>query len=174
MKRVRKDSQGPKRQQVFSIQKWDQLATTSGYAALNEEVENIRCEGDLMYKLLGRPHLVIDNLLPDLLKLIKRKNAPDSTRSRVLREAVHILTLPETRVNTKIFFTLLILNQDQDAREVIQAGLLAPGSQEKFAKFLPRFSEIVHRLFSSRFGKATIVKDVDGVVMEARYLYFSL
>lgn len=163
--------------QVFSRNYLEKLAKENAFSTISKQVEDKRCQTDVMYRLFKRPHLIADKLLNGLVELVKKKNAPNLEQSRVFQEATTILretsALPDS---IKVFMTLIIINVDTDAQSVMRKGyqpqnLWGANAQAHFSMFLEKLSALTTQLLTQSFAFHNIVPLVNTYLVKAEQLY---
>lgn len=163
--------------------KLQKIFDDNGFSAINKQLEDARCEADLMYAIFNRPHIAIPTLLKGFLEIIEKKNTPKLGQSKMYRDAVSFMTEnPRADNRAKIYFVLLIINREPEAQEFIEASYLPqhPGNiwendyKTHFKTFsqthLPRLVESAH---TSAFGAGNIIEFVRSFVLCAKQLYLS-
>lgn len=164
---------------IFLTEHLKKLQEKQGYNVWAKKIEDEKCDTDLMYRLLKRPETVVDALLPGLVEIIEKKNAPDLKESRMHRDAMTFLTEhPRVDAKIKLFYILLIIAREPEAQRVIKAGYSPKcmwGDQwEKRANaFFKHLGEHVIRMSSAPFGETTIEDRVGEFVIGAELLYVS-
>lgn len=163
--------------QVFPKKLLEKLSQENAFTAISKEVEDTRCQTDIMYKLFKRPHLIVDKLLNGLVELTKKKNSPNLEQSRLFREATQILRensmLPDC---IKVYMILIIINIDTDAQGVMRKGyqpqnLWGTNAQSHFSTFLQKLNMLINESMLQQFAYHNIVHIVKTFLVKAEQLY---
>jgi len=163
----------------FKLSVLQSLAEKQGYQAYCKEMEDKRCEADILYRLFHRPETVIDKLLPGLVDIIKKKNSPDLEQSRVFQDGMaFLLNHPRASGEIKLFYTLLIINHEPEAQAVIKAGVTKNNMWEDqwethFKTFLQELDAFTKETFLRRFGETDVLERVEYFNITCELLYFS-
>jgi hypothetical protein len=165
---------------VFSTKHLETLVQKKGYKAWAKQIEDERCESDLMYRLFKQSNETIDTLLRGLVELIEKKNAPDLGDSRMHRDAMAFLFKhPRVDAKVKLFYILLIVAREPEAQRVIEAGydtnknIWGNEWQKKMSVFFKHLEEHVTRMYNSPFGETNIEQVINDFVNAAELLYLS-
>lgn len=165
---------------VFLKKNLEIIVKKKGYDSWAKTLEDERCEADLMYKLFKRPETIVDTLMPGLLEIIEKKNAPDLQESRMYRDAVAFLRKhPRVDARIKLFYILLIIAREPEAQNVIRAGydkinnMWGDQWEKRANAFFKHLGEHVMRLFGSPFGESNIEDRVIEFLIGAELLYVS-
>ena len=159
-----------------------QMSDAKGFTQYNIQLENARCEADLMYAIFRRPQTVIPQLLQGFLEIIKKKNNPKLEQSRIFREAVSFLMdNPNADVRIKIFYVLWILNREPEAKELIKnaylvnhVGNIWEGKcHAHFDKFIKSLAELWRAVEVEPFSTGTIIEVVRATVLCAEQMYLT-
>lgn len=171
------------RYQTFPLKRLREWAEENEYAKRNKEIEDERCEADLLYELFKRPHVAADRLLRGLIELIERKNEPDLERSRMFREARdYVIHHPRCPLLLKQFSILLILSREPDALSVFEAGykphhrgcLWGTQCNQHLRTFVQQHLRcMVDGTMSCAFGESNIVLIVRRFVHDAEHIYLT-
>jgi hypothetical protein len=152
-----------------------------GYNVWVKKLEDERCETDLMYRLFKRPETIVDTLLPGLVELIEKKNAPDLGDSRMHRDAMSFLFKhPRVDAKIKLFYILLIVAREPEAQTVIRAGydksnnsLWGDQWEKRANAFFKHLGEHVIRMYGAPFGETNIEERIGEFLIGAELLYVS-
>jgi hypothetical protein len=176
--------EGQRKRQRFSLQRLQSLADKHAFSKRSRTIEDARCDADLLYALFQRPHTVLPTLLPGLLEMVVKKNAPamddlsmwGDARNYLLASAPHPLADDEI----KVFMVLIIINRDVEAHAVFKAGYSngnlwgdAQAGCAQFDKFLGHLAQLVDGLYKSPFGEANVLQRVFELVVASKIFYLS-
>lgn len=170
-----------RKRQAFDIVELQKLADKHNFTRRNRLVEDRRCANDLLYALFQRPHTVLDRLLPGMLEIATRKNAPDIERERLFCDArSFLLTAPHANEHVRVFAVLLVLNREPEAQTVFKAGYTdgnvwgdAEAGRKRFERFLPHLAQLVEGVFQAPFGETNVVQLMFEMVVGAKIFYLS-
>jgi hypothetical protein len=159
--------------QRYPTQTLHEMATRAGFLANATRVEDERCATDLLYALFRRPHTVAERLLRGLVEVVRTKYAPDFDQSRMCVDAMHYLTgaedAPSVSVTrARVFYTLLILSKEPEARAVFVAGV--PDARHLDA-FIGRLRVMIHGTFLFPFGETNIIHVIQQFLLDAEHEY---
>ena len=166
----------------YSRETLQKMAEKKGFAQCNKQIEDARCEADLMYAIFKRPDTVLPTLLPGLVEIIKKKNSPDLEKSRMFRDAMEfLLKNPNADSRLRIFFTLWIINREQEAKDIIRKAYLVehPGNlwetkcHTHFDRFTHHLAELCKCVQIESFGAGNIIKVIRTTVLCAEQLYLT-
>lgn len=165
---------------AFELGQLEKIAKKKGYTQYCRDLEDKRCEADLMYRLFKRPEEVVDKLLPGFYKIVETKNSPDTQESIVFVDANKFLMLhPRADPKIKLFFVLHVIASEKEAQIVIKAGCKTEGNiwEEEWEKHLNRFfkdlMELVTEFTNAPFGETNIEERVMGFNIAAELRYIS-
>lgn len=170
------------KRQAFHQEKLAQWMAENNFKKRNAELEDDRCQADLLYALFHRPQTVADRLLQGLMDLIVRRNDPDLERSRMFRESHQYVTQhPRAAWVLKVFNILLILSREPGAAEVFEAGydpdspgcLWGHNYKDHLQRFLQNLRFMVDGTMSCSFGECNIVFIVQRFVQDAEMTYLT-
>lgn len=168
--------------QRFPIQQLQQLADKHAFTKHNTAIEDERCQRDLLYALFQRPATVLDQLLPGLLAVVAKKNAPDMETSRLFCDARTFLLDPTIHAdnNIKVFMILIIINRDVEVHAIFKDGYQddnmwgdIKAGHAQFDRFLTHLAQLVDGLFNAPFGESNIIQRVSWLVVESKIFYLS-
>jgi hypothetical protein len=164
----------------FKLSVLQQLAQQQGYDAFCREMEDKRCEADILYRLFHRPETVVDKLLPGLVDIIKKKNTPDLEQSRMFQDGMaFLLHHPRADPQIKLFFVLLIINHEQqEVLPIIKAGITRDNMwgdewERHYKTFSIELDTFVKETFGVRFGETDILQRVEYFNITSEILYLS-
>jgi len=169
--------------QTFPLARLQELSDKHAFSAHNRAIEDARCANDLLYALFRRPETVLlPRLLPGLLELIAKKNAPDMERSRRIREGREFLLDAARHPNhrIRIYAVLLIVNREPEAHAVFRDGYAdgnyfgsAKEGRAQFERFLPHLAQLFDALFAAPYGEANSVQRITELVGGSELFYLS-
>jgi hypothetical protein len=158
------------------------MADKNGFTANNRQLEDARCEADLMYALFRRPKEIIPKMLAGFLEIIKKKNSPKLELSKVARDGIaFLIDNPRAADCVKLYIVLRIINREPEAKELIRSSHLAqhPGNiwennyVAHFERFLRHLAELYENADTASFGAGNIIEYVRSLVLCAEQLYMS-
>lgn len=163
------------------LSKLQKTVSTNGCKTIMLDLERQRCEADIMYRLFRNPVKsgIAKTLLQGLVKFIEHKNQPDLTKSRVYRDARDfMLHHPRADYRVQIFFILLILSHDADARVIVRnaykpGNLWEQDASQHFDAFIVKLQDLIQTTMLSRFAEPTIRPIIHNLVVKAEQIYLS-
>lgn len=167
---------------VFPLARLQTLAEQQGYAAFCKAEEDKRCDADLMYKIFKRPESVVDTLLQGFHTIIKTKYSPDLEASRVFMSACDfLLNHPRCDPRFKVFYTLMIINNEEEAQTVIKAGykntegnMWGDKWEAHFKSFLKELKALQEQLHNMGFGEPNVMERIEWFNNVAEIIYMSI
>lgn len=164
----------------FDGEQLKKIAEKKGYTQFCKDLEDKRCEADLMYRLFKRPETIVDKLLPGFVEIIKKKNDPDLQCSARFADSMRfLLEHPRADPKIKLFYILVIIAREKEAQIVIKAGYKAEGNiwENEWEKHLNEFfkdlASLVCEVNDASFGETNIIERVMGFVIAAELRYLS-
>jgi hypothetical protein len=168
--------------QRFALERLQQLADQHAFTKHSVLIEDQRCQRDLLYALFQRPSTVLEKLLPGMLAIVAKKNAPDMESSRIFRDARSYLLEPNKHADEhiRVFVILLIINRDTEVHAIFKNGYLdgnmwgdAKAGCAQFDRFLIHLAQLVDGLFNAPFGESNVTQRVFELVVGSKIFYLS-
>lgn len=171
-----------RQKQQFPIARLQQLLDKHNFAQRQKAIEDERCEADLLYALFRRTKTVLPKLLPGLLEVVTRKNAPDMEESRMYRDARDYLLNADKHADRHvcIFMVMTIVNHDTETHAVFRDGYAdgnffgtAAQGYAQFQRWLPHLAQLVEGMKMASVGEANVLHAVFEFVVACEYYYLS-
>lgn len=161
--------------QTFPLSQLQELSDKLGFTQHNTQIEDDRCQRDIMYKLFKRPHTLLGTLLPGFTEIARKKNAPDYGKSALIHDAgAFVLEHRRADHTIKLFHLLIILSREEEAQNVIKAGQPRELGQLFAQRYIPQLQAQVESTFRFPFGEANIIDIVRVFVQRAEHMYVLL